>query len=202
MHTAILDGLWVEKSYAFGRAALLALAGTLILYLSAKIQVPFYPVPMTLQTLAVLLIATLGGLRLGTMTIVLYLAEGAVGLPVFAGGGGLAYMVGPTGGYLCGFALAGLVLGYGVQRGWAQSFSACLLLMLVAMTLIYLLGFLWLGNFIGYEKAFYGGVTPFILGDILKILLAALSIRILRSENFGGIIWQKVLLAYRFLLRK
>ena len=184
MHTAVLDGLWVEKSYSYGRAALLALAGTLILYLSAKIQVPFYPVPQTLQTLAVLLIATLGGIRLGSMAIQLYLVAGAAGLPVFAdGGGGLAYMVGPMGGYLFGFALAGLVLGSGVQRGWAQSFSACLLLMLVATTLIYLLGFLWLVTFIGYgyEQAFTEGIKDFILGNILQIFLAALSVRILRS---------------------
>ena len=96
-------------------------------------------------------------------------------------------MAGPTGGYLCGFALACLVLGSGVKRGWAQSFLACLLLMPVAMTLIYLLGFLWLGDLIGYEKAFYAGITPFILGDILKIFFAALNIRRLSSWGFGGI---------------
>lgn len=181
MNTPLLDRLWVDQPYSYLRAAMAVLIGTLLLTLAAKIQVPFYPVPMTLQTLAILIICTTLGMRLGIITVLLYVTEGALGWPVFAGGGGLAYMAGPTGGYILGFVVAAWVLGYGVQRGWDRSFLPCLALMFGAVALIYGLGYLWLTSFIGYEKAFTLGILPFVLGDLLKMLLAALSLKILHS---------------------
>ena len=107
------------------RMALLAIAGTALLTLSAKIQVPFYPVPMTMQTFAIVVIAMAFGWKLGAATVVLYLLEGAFGLPVFAGtpakGIGIAYMTGPTGGYLVGFFLAAGLTGWLAQRGWDRN---------------------------------------------------------------------------------
>ena len=101
-----------EGAARWMRNVVLVLAGTAILAISAKINVPMLPVPMTMQTFAVLLIAMAYGWRLGAATIIAYLAEGALGLPVFAGGGGLAYMAGPTGGYLFGFVLSALIVGF------------------------------------------------------------------------------------------
>lgn len=185
MHTSILDKFWVARPYSWLRAIALIFAGTILLTISAKVQVPFYPVPMTLQTLAVLLICTIWGMPLGLLTVAAYLVEGALGLPVFAGtpqqGIGLAYLFGPTGGYLAGFLVAALLLGYGVRRGWDKSLLPCFALMCAAIASIYLLGYLWLANLIGYDKAFWAGIVPFILGDLLKVLLAVVSLRLLHS---------------------
>ena len=118
---SFVDALWPARGAGrMARAALLALLGSALLTLSAKVQVPFYPVPMTMQTLVVLLIGMAFGARLGVAAVALYLAEGAVGLPVFAGtpekGIGLAYMIGPTGGYLLGFVVATAVAGWLAER--------------------------------------------------------------------------------------
>src|SRR5256885_9623717 len=111
-----IAAMWPARTSAGLRFAALAVLGSLALTLSAKLQVPFYPVPMTMQSLVVLLIGLAFGWRLGTATVLLYLAEGLAGLPVFAGtpekGIGLAYMMGPTGGYLVGFVLAAAFLGW------------------------------------------------------------------------------------------
>ena len=112
--------LWPRSSAL--RAAILALSGSLLLAVSAKIQVPFWPVPMTMQSLAVLLIGITLGSRMGAATIVLYLAEGFCGLPVFAGAtAGPAYMAGPTGGYLIGFLLCAAAVGVLAERGWDRN---------------------------------------------------------------------------------
>ena len=125
------------------------MSGTLALALSAKIQIPFWPVPLTMQTLVVLLIGMAYGWRLGGATLLLYLAEGAVGLPVFAGtpekGIGLAYMLGTTGGYLLGFALAAAACGALAERGWDRSFARVVAAMLIGNAIIYSTGVLWLG---------------------------------------------------------
>src|SRR5579862_9024378 len=128
--------LWpAEGRMPVVRAATLVIIGSLVLTLSAKIEVPFWPVPLTMQSLAVLVIGMAYGLRLGALAVLLYLAEGAVGLPVFAGtperGIGLAYMVGPTGGYLLGFLLAAWVLGLLAERGWDRSWARTLGAMLI-----------------------------------------------------------------------
>jgi biotin transport system substrate-specific component len=157
---------------------ILAVAGSALLALSSKITVPFYPVPMTLQTFALMAIVAAFGLRLGVATVALYLAEGAFGLPVFAGtpekGIGLAYMVGPTGGYLAGYLVAAILVGLAVEKGWGRSPFKLFGAMLAADAVIFTLGVAWLGAVVGWDKPLLAwGVTPFLLGDAVKIALAA-----------------------------
>ena len=172
---------------AEGAARIAALAGfavlgSLILWASAKISVPFWPVPMTLQTGAVFLIAAAYGARLGAATIALYLAEGAMGLPVFSSGGGFPYLLGPTGGFLIGFLPAAALVGWLVERGFDRSPFELFGVMLIGDAIVFLLGFCWLAAFavlpngasgIGAEAAMNGGVLPFVFGDIVKLALAA-----------------------------
>ncbi|MBN8532846.1 MAG: biotin transporter BioY [Rhizobiales bacterium] len=152
---------------------MIALAATGILAISAKIQVPFYPVPMTMQSLVVLVIGAAFGWRLGAATLALYLAEGAMGLPVFAQGGGLAYMMGPTGGYLLGFVAAAAVTGYLAERGWTKTVLGTLAAMTIGHAVIFLFGFGWLASLIGMSKAYLGGVAPFYAASLFKTLLGA-----------------------------
>lgn len=155
-------------------------AGSLLLTLSAKVQVPFYPVPMTMQTLVVIgLGLALGPVR-GAAAVTLYLAQGALGLPVFAGtpekGIGLAYMMGPTGGYLLGYLPAALLAGWLAERGWDRNVFTAMLAALLAGAVIYVPGLLWLGSVIGFDKPVLAfGLYPFIPGDIMKAVLAAIA---------------------------
>lgn len=158
---------------SLAKKAALVLAGTVALAISAKVQVPFYPVPMTMQTLVVLVIGATFGVRLGLATIALYLLEGLVGLPVFASGAGPAYMAGPTGGYLAGFAVAVALMGLGASRGYDRSLAGALVLMTIGHIVILALGWLWLSTLIGPEKAWVGGVAPFVWATVFKTLLAA-----------------------------
>ena len=155
----------------------LVLAGTALLALAAKVQVPFWPVPMTLQTLAVLMIGATLGARMAGATLLAYLAEGAVGLPVFASGAGLAYMAGPTGGYLLGFLLAAVFVGLAADRGWLRGGVPVAAVMFAAMALIYLPGVAWLAALIGAEKAVAGGLVPFVPAEAFKLALAVLLAR-------------------------
>jgi biotin transport system substrate-specific component len=160
------------------RNVVLAIAGSLALWLSAKLQVPFDPVPMTMQTFVVLVIGTTFGWRLGAATVALYLAEGALGLPVFAGtpekGIGLAYMAGPTGGYLLGYLPAAALCGFLANRGWDRRIVTTALSMLLGTVVIYAFGLSWLGAVVGWDQPVLAwGLTPFILGDLLKLALAA-----------------------------
>ena len=160
------------------RGAVLACVGTLLLTLSAKIQVPFYPVPMTMQTFVVLALGMAYGWRLGAATLLLYMAEGAMGLPVFAGtpekGVGLAYMMGGTGGYLLGFVLAATTTGWLAEKGWDRTVLGTASAMLIGNAMIYVPGVLYLGALIGFDKPILAlGFTPFLLGDALKLALAA-----------------------------
>jgi biotin transport system substrate-specific component len=170
-------------------AVILVLAGTAVLAISAKIKVPFWPVPMTLQTLAVLAIGAAYGSRLATITVVAYLAEGLAGIPVFTNTppafAGPAYFLGPTGGFLIGFVLAAAIVGYAADRGWSRSFIKLFGAMIVADVVVFALGFVWLAWFatlssgatsLGIATAFSAGVAPFLLGDLLKIVLAALAV--------------------------
>ncbi len=154
-----------------------AVLGTALLTLSAKVQVPFWPVPMTLQTLAVMALAGLFGMRVAGLTVALYLMEGALGLPVFSGtpqrGIGVAYMLGPTGGYLVGYLAAALLVGWAADRGARGRPLALVAAMLAGMALIYGFGTLWLAQFTGAPGAIAKGVLPFLLGDALKTALAA-----------------------------
>lgn len=158
--------------------AAVVFAGSLLLWASAKVQLPFYPVPLTMQTFAVLAIGAALGWRLGLATVLLYLAEGAAGLPVFAGtpekGIGLAYMMGPTGGYLLGYLPAAALCGWLAERGWDRSVALTALAMLAGTVTIYLPGLLWLGAVVGWDKPVLAwGLTPFLLGDLLKLGLAS-----------------------------
>jgi biotin transport system substrate-specific component len=160
------------------RGLVLLVAGTLLLTLSAKIKVPFYPVPMTFQTLVVLALGMAYGWRLAASTLALYLVAGALGAPVFAGtpekGIGLAYMMGPTGGYLLGFIMAATLCGWLAERGWDRRVSSTIAALLLGNAVIYLPGLLWLGTLLGWDKpVLEWGLYPFILGDLLKLGLAA-----------------------------
>ena len=157
--------------------AVIVLAGTLLLTLSAKTKVVLGPVDLSLQTLAILLISTTFGMRLGVATLLLYLAEGAMGFPVFQStpekGIGLAYMLGGTGGYLAGFVAMAAIVGWAADRGWDRSPVKLLGAMLVAELVMMAMGFAWLAGLIGAEKSWMFGVAPFIVPDLIKVALAA-----------------------------
>ena len=157
--------------------ALLAIAGSAVIAISAKIKVPMWPVEMTLQTLTIFVIAAVFGLRLGLATILLYLAEGAMGLPVFTGtperGIGLAYMAGPTAGYLFGFILMTAVTGWAADQGWWRNPFKIGAAMLVGEVLLLASGALWLMVLFGASKGLAYGIGPFIVPDLVKLALAA-----------------------------
>lgn len=164
--------LWPVGARPWLRAVSLAVIGSLLLAASAKLQVPFWPVPMTLQTLVVLLIGAAYGWRLGLATVMLYLAQGAMGLPVFAGAAaGPAYFAGPTGGYLVGFALAAVMVGGLVD--WQRNVLTAGLALMLGIGVIYGCGVAWLSVLIGWEKALAAGVVPFLPAEALKVALAA-----------------------------
>jgi biotin transport system substrate-specific component len=162
------------------RNVLLALVGTLALTISAKTQIPFWPVPMTMQTFVVLVIGMAYGSRLGVSTIALYLLEGALGLPVFAGtpeqGVGLAYMMGPTGGYLAGFVVGAWVCGSLAERGFDRTPLKSLIAMSLGHALIFVFGVAWLAQLMGFEKAIMVGVVPFWAATIVKTLLGVVAL--------------------------
>lgn len=139
-HSTLADRLWKGEN-TLARNVALAVAGSAALWISAKIQVPFYPVPITMQTFVVLAIGMAFGMRLGAATLALYLVEGLFGLPVFAGtpekGVGLAYMMGPTGGYLLGYLVAAGVVGFLAERGFGRNFLTTAAAMLVGSAIIY-----------------------------------------------------------------
>jgi biotin transport system substrate-specific component len=176
-HTTLVNSLWEDKSIL--RNLLLVVAGSVLLIVSAKIKIPFYPVPLSMQTFVVLMIGMVYGWKLGAATVLLYLIEGAFGLPVFSGtperGIGIAYMVGPTGGYLLGFLFAAALAGWLAERGWGHNFLSTFGAMVLGNLIIYSLGLLWLGTVIGWDKPVLAyGLTPFVLGDLLKIVAATL----------------------------
>lgn len=158
--------------------AAIVVLGSLALWASAKIQLPFYPVPITMQTFVVLALGMAVGWRLAFATFGLYLLEGAAGLPVFAGtpekGIGMAYLMGPTGGYLLGQWIAAVTVGWLAERGWDRNLVSTAVAMLIGNALIYVPGLLWLGSVVGWDKPILAwGLYPFVLGDLLKLLLAS-----------------------------
>ncbi|MDR6874853.1 biotin transport system substrate-specific component [Bosea sp. BE125] len=180
---AVLPAVSTPRA-AMARNIALALAGSLLLVLAAKIKVPFWPVPMTLQTLAVLGLGAAYGSRLGAATVALYIAYGLAGLPVFTNtppvAAGPLYLVGPTGGFLVGFILAATVAGWAAARG--ASLTRLIVGLVTAEALMLGLGCLWLAlgaqmaggvTGVGFAKAFAFGVQPFLIGDALKVALAA-----------------------------
>ncbi len=169
MNGNLLSTVW-PSSALLHKAAAVAL-GVALLTLASKVQVPFWPVPMTLQTLAVLMIGATAGARLGGVTVLAWLGLGAVGVPVFATGAGLAYMAGATGGYLAGFLLAAVIVGYLADKGYGRTVASALLILLVGEAVIFALGTGWLSMIIGAEKAVAAGLMPFIPAEILKVAL-------------------------------
>ncbi|HWJ73025.1 MAG TPA: biotin transporter BioY [Kaistia sp.] len=168
------------------RFAALAILGSALLALAAKIQVPFWPVPMTMTTFAVFLIGATYGARLATATLLLYLAEGFAGIPVFAGPlAGPAYLLGPTAGFLFGYVAAAFIIGLAADRGWSRSTPKMALAFFAGDAVLFAMGFAWLAFFaslpnsavgIGASAAFAKGVLPFVLGDLIKIAIAALMV--------------------------
>lgn len=163
------------------RAAALVLAGSILLAASAHVKVPFWPVPMTMQTFMVLMIGGSYGWRLGAATVVAYLVEGVAGLPVFTGGAGPLYLAGPTGGYLIGFVASAMAAGWLAERGLMRNAALAAAAMLAADALILALGVAWLSTLIGLEKAIVGGLMPFLTSEALKVVLAAALVTATRS---------------------
>ena len=169
------------------KSLLIVILGSILLTISAKIKIPFYPVPMTMQTFVVLFLGISFGYKIGVATVILYLLEGIVGLPVFSNspekGLGIAYFVGPTMGYLIGFIFASFLAGY---LKYNSNFVFTFIKLTLTTSIIYILGVLWLGNLIGWEKPILQlGVFPFLLAELFKILLLTLLVKkILKFRNF------------------
>ena len=197
--SALAETLLPEGAARFLMAVLLVIGGSIVLTIAAKVKVPFYPVPITLQTLAILAMAATYGSRLAVVTVLAYLAQGAAGLPVFTNTppdvAGLAYFGGPTGGFLLGFVAMAWIVGEAADRGWGRSFPKLMAAMLVGATVNMVIGFAWLawfaavssGTGIGMAAAFSVGVAPFLLGEALKIVLASAAVpaiwRLFRREG-------------------
>jgi biotin transport system substrate-specific component len=159
------------------REIVLILVSSWLVALTAQIVIPLQPVPITGQTFGVLLIGALLGRKRGTLALLTYLAQGGMGLPVFAGGtGGLARLAGPTGGYLIGFVVAAFVVGWLSEKGWDRRFTTTAIAMLIGNAVIYALGLPWLAAFVGWEAVLRVGLFPFIGGDLLKVILAAVAL--------------------------
>ena len=157
---------------------IIAICGTILLAVSAKVKIPFYPVPMTMQTFVVLLLGVSLGWKLGLFTVSLYLIQGIAGLPVFAGtpekGAGIVYFTGPTMGYLVGFLIAVYLAGL---FKYTNNFFKNLIKLIFSVSFIYLLGMIWLGILIGWDKpVFKLGAQPFLLAELFKVVLLALII--------------------------
>lgn len=191
--TTLASAIWPDSASPTAtrlvRAVVLAVLGSLFVAASAQVQVPLWPVPVTGQTFGVLVVGLVLGWRLGGAALLLYIAEGSAGLPVFAKfAAGPAVMAGPTGGYIVGFVLAAAIVGYFAQRGWDRNVWLTGLAMLVGNIAIYVLGLAWLTNFYAGVGAQYvasagaetavgaaiaKGLMPFLVGDAIKLALAA-----------------------------
>ena len=166
---------------------LIALAGTLLLTISSKIKIPFYPVPMTMQTFVVLFLGIAFGYKIGLATVSVYLIEGIIGIPVFSNspekGVGLVYFTGPTMGYLIGFLSAVFLAGY---LNFKSNIFLIFIKLILAVSTVYIAGILWLGSLIGWEKPIFQlGVTPFLLAELFKIcILTILTKKIIKFRKF------------------
>ena len=182
MNATLANRLWPQtqaQSFFTVRNLALAILGTLVIAAAAQINVPVKPVPMTLQTLAVIGVGTAYGARLGAATLLLYLIEGCVGLPVFAefnhlirADGQVVFSIG----YLLGFIPAAGLVGWLAEKGWDKNYGLMFAAALLGMIVLYVPGVLWLGHLFGTDKALPFGFTPFWVGDFLKALVAAFGI--------------------------
>ena len=163
----LTQALWPSSGLL--RNVVLVLAASWFVALLAQVKVPIGPVPVTGQTLGVLLVGALLGSRLGAVSMIAYIFQGAIGLPFFAGSG----LFGPTGGYLAGFVVAAFVVGWLAERGWDRHMGTAVAAMLIGNIIIYALGLAWLSRFVGLETVLSVGLIPFIPGDIIKTIIAA-----------------------------
>ncbi len=164
-----------EKFFAIKFEVVLLFVLSMMISFSAhlKIFLPFTPVPITFQTFTVLFISMLVGARRSLFIILIYIFQGIIGLPVFASGAGVRYILGPTGGYILGFLIGGYVVGFLAERGFDRDFYRTFIAMFLGNIIIYLFGVLWLSKFVtGIYKAIIVGVVPFIVVDVIKIIIA------------------------------
>lgn len=183
MSSGTVSSVRIFDQSSLGVKALMVLGASLALAISAKVQVPFWPVPMTMQTFVVLMIGLHFGPRLAGLSVLAYLVEGAAGLPVFSTGAGIGFLAGPTGGYLVGFLISAMLVAAAVQRGYANSVSGLLLVLVLGDLVIFGFGFTRLAMLIGTEKAFVAGVVPFLPAEALKIALAFAASRALSARR-------------------
>jgi biotin transport system substrate-specific component len=177
--STLMGLLWPSRDdarFTALRAAVLVVVGSALLTISAKVQVPLPYVPMTMQTLVVLMIGAAYGWRLGGATVALYLMQGAMGLPVFAGTpplpAGIGYLMGPTGGFLFGFLAAAMVVGFMAERGWDRSLPRVIVMMSLGHAVIFLFGLSQLSLVMPFAKAWTVGAAPFVAATVVKTALA------------------------------
>lgn len=179
MQTGLLaERLWPQSQGSrIARDAGLAVIGSLVVAVAAQVTVPMVPVPMTLQSLAVLMVGAAYGARLGALTLALYALEGVIGLPVFHNlTGGPAVLFGPTGGYILGFVLAAGLVGLLAERGWSATTLRMTAASLAGAAVLYVPGLLWLATFTGPDKVLALGLLPFLAGDAVKAVIAGLAL--------------------------
>ncbi|MBZ9572166.1 biotin transporter BioY [Patescibacteria group bacterium] len=155
------------------RNIVLVFSFAILTAISAKVKIEIGPVPITMQTFAVLFSGALLGSKRGFLSQATYLFLGLAGIPWFSRGGGIQYILSPTFGYILGFVFSAFLVGFLTEKGFDRNFKTAILAMLIGNIVIYLPGLLWLGKFIGFEKVLTIGLYPFLLGDLLKILLSA-----------------------------
>ena len=170
-NNSLVSSLLGKKTNDFVYVLLTSIIGSFLLAISSKVQIPLTPVPVTLQTLVLLVMSMFLGWRGAVGATSLYLFQGAIGLPVFAHGGGFVILFGPTGGYLFGFLIASLVVGYLAEKGWDKSVVLTFTSMTIGTLVIYLFGVIWLSYLKDLNTALIFGLLPFITPDILKICL-------------------------------
>ena len=170
-NNSLVSSLLGKKTNDFVYVLLTSIIGSFLLAISSKVQIPLTPVPVTLQTLVLLVMSMFLGWRGAVGATSLYLFQGAIGLPVFAHGGGFIILFGPTGGYLFGFLIASLVVGYLAEKGWDKSVVLTFTCMNIGTLIIYLFGVIWLSYLKDLNTALVFGLLPFITPDILKICL-------------------------------
>jgi biotin transport system substrate-specific component len=170
-NNSLVSSLLGKKTNDFVYVLLTSIVGSFLLAISSKVQIPLTPVPVTLQTLVLLVMSMFLGWRGAVGATSLYLFQGAIGLPVFAHGGGFIILFGPTGGYLFGFLIASLVVGYLAEKGWDKSVVLTFTSMTIGTLIIYLFGVIWLSYLKDLNTALVFGLLPFITPDILKICL-------------------------------